>query len=87
MKPFEKYVKIEEERYLILLEKEKRIKELEEENKKLNELVQFNVKTTATLTKRINKALGELKTANVDIDSVRLCEIIQYAEFILKGEE
>lgn len=30
---------------------------LQEENKKLNELVQFNVETTANLTKTIHKAI------------------------------
>jgi hypothetical protein len=40
------------------------------------------------LQQRIDKAIEELKTANtVDIDSDRLCEIIEYVEFILKGSE
>jgi hypothetical protein len=47
------------------------IKQLEEEN---NELQQ-----------RLNKAIEELKTANnVDIDSDRLCEIIECAIHILE---
>lgn len=63
--------------------KEELIKTLEEYDKEVNRLYKENKQ----LKKNIDKAIEQLKTANVDIDSVRLCEIIQYAEFILKGSE
>ena len=71
-----------------------RIKELEEENKKLNELVQFNVKTTTTLTKRINKAIEYIEEHKRNVYDT-FGEGIVFGEMggikeiikILKGEE
>lgn len=68
------------------------IKELEEENKKLNELVQFNVKTTITLTKRINKAIEYIEelykmVKEQDSDNVNLIDRLEIILKILKGEE
>ena len=65
------------------MNKEKLIKTLEKYDKEVNRLYKENKQ----LKKNIDKAIEQLKTANVDIDSVILCEIIQYAEFILKGSE
>lgn len=62
-----------------------KIKELEEENKKLNELVQFNVKTTITLTKRINKAIDYIEELYTRF--IADYSDIERLEKILKGEE
>jgi hypothetical protein len=65
------------------------INDLKEENKTLKELnVCVGCDNNPDYKSRIDKAIEELKTANtVDIDSDRLCEIIEYVEFILKGEK
>jgi cell shape-determining protein MreC len=65
---------------------QQRIKELEEENKTLKELnVCVGCDNNPDYKSRIDKAIEELKTANnVDIDSDRLCEIIECAIHILE---
>ena len=67
----------EKEEYITL---EKDYGTCELENGKLrSEIIEFK--------DRIDKAIEELKTANVDLDNIQLCEIIGYAIHILEKEK